>query len=107
MRIAARSNSIGPWAVVRRREPGVPSGLGNSLLSSRDTKELTRLSSKKPAKTMSRSWRSRHCRTYNCLPKRFLCEKRSRQYPIWIRSCPRPLLVVQGVSSYGSRRAQL
>ena len=63
MRIAARSNSKGPWALVRRREPGVPSGLGNSLLSSRDTKELTRLSSKKPAKTMSRSWRSRHCRT--------------------------------------------
>ena len=42
MRIAARSNSIGPWALVRRREPGVPSGLGNSLLSSRDTKELTK-----------------------------------------------------------------
>ena len=42
---------------------GVSSGFGNSLLSSWDTKELTRLSSKKPAKTMSRSCRSRHCRT--------------------------------------------
>ena len=56
-RTDARRSSNGPRARVRVRVPVCLSGFGQDFWISSETKELRRLSSKNPARTIRRAWR--------------------------------------------------